>query len=157
MKNLFPLIGIFSFYLFIILGLGSCSSKKAITIDQKELASMIQTDKDFSEYSLNHGLSEAFIVYADSSAVYLRNNSMPIEGKPKIAAYFNQFENLPVKLSWEPIFGDISSSGDLGYTYGTYLYESGTQIQKGTYVSIWKKQRDGRWKWVLDTGNDGLE
>jgi hypothetical protein len=30
-------------------------------------------------------------------------------------------------------------------------------VRKGTYVSIWKKDENGNWKWVLDTGNPGLE
>jgi ketosteroid isomerase-like protein len=27
----------------------------------------------------------------------------------------------------------------------------------GTYVSIWKKQPDGKWKFILDSGNEGIE
>jgi ketosteroid isomerase-like protein len=27
---------------------------------------------------------------------------------------------------------------------------------KGTYVTIWRKQKDGKWKFVLDTGNQGV-
>jgi ketosteroid isomerase-like protein len=26
----------------------------------------------------------------------------------------------------------------------------------GTYISIWKKQSDGNWKFVLDSGNEGV-
>ena len=29
-------------------------------------------------------------------------------------------------------------------------------MQRGTYVTIWKKDADGTWKWVLDSGNEGL-
>jgi ketosteroid isomerase-like protein len=29
--------------------------------------------------------------------------------------------------------------------------------ENGTYVSIWKKDQFGNWKFVLDTGNEGLE
>ena len=28
--------------------------------------------------------------------------------------------------------------------------------REGTYVTIWKKDADGNWKFVLDTGNQGL-
>ena len=27
---------------------------------------------------------------------------------------------------------------------------------RGTYVTIWQKQTDGSWKFVLDTGTQGL-
>ena len=30
-------------------------------------------------------------------------------------------------------------------------------IMQGTYVNIWKKQPDGTWKLILDSGNEGIE
>jgi ketosteroid isomerase-like protein len=49
----------------------------------------------------------------------------------------------------------------MGYTYGIYTVEmdspEGTVVTKeGTYATIWKKDKDGNWKFVLDTGNQGL-
>ena len=29
-------------------------------------------------------------------------------------------------------------------------------IEQGTYVSIWKKDKIGAWKFVLDSGNQGI-
>jgi ketosteroid isomerase-like protein len=58
-------------------------------------------------------------------------------------------------MTWTPKSGQVSESTDLGYTYGVYeikLKTSDTLIN-GTYVSIWQKQKDGTWKFVLDTGN----
>jgi ketosteroid isomerase-like protein len=50
----------------------------------------------------------------------------------------------------------VSQSGDLGYTYGTYLMKDGASEVRGTYVTVWRKRPDGRWKYVLDSGNQGL-
>jgi len=37
---------------------------------------------------------------------------------------------------------DLSVSGDLGYTYGTYDLKRGDLvIEHGSYVRVWKKQR----------------
>lgn len=33
----------------------------------------------------------------------------------------------------------------------------GNQENKGTYVSVWKKDNKGEWKFVLDSGNEGLD
>jgi ketosteroid isomerase-like protein len=57
---------------------------------------------------------------------------------------------------------DISSSGDMGYTYGTYEFASSDRngkpvVDHGKYTTIWKKQKDGSWKVVLDMGNAGIE
>ncbi len=48
---------------------------------------------------------------------------------------------------------------DLGYTYGYYTmtFKEDGSTQHGNYVSIWKKQAGGDWKFVLDTGNEGPE
>jgi len=44
----------------------------------------------------------------------------------------------------------------LGYTYGIYQFTTPDTITKGTYVSIWKKGADEKWKYVFDSGNQGL-
>jgi ketosteroid isomerase-like protein len=62
-------------------------------------------------------------------------------------------------LTWKPVFADMAASGDLGYTYGNYVFTSKNKDGKlvtsyGKYTSIWKKQKDGQWKVVVDMGND---
>ncbi|MDQ5857082.1 MAG: DUF4440 domain-containing protein, partial [Acidobacteriota bacterium] len=54
----------------------------------------------------------------------------------------------------------VSASGDLGYSIGTYERMSKDPAGRptsatGTYVSIWRKQADGRWRAVLDIGTPG--
>jgi ketosteroid isomerase-like protein len=52
----------------------------------------------------------------------------------------------------------VSSSADLGYSVGEYQRigkdSSGNPTTAtGSYVSIWRKQPDGKWKIVLDIGS----
>ena len=61
-------------------------------------------------------------------------------------------------LTWTPVKVDMAASGDLGYTYGNYIYVAKNKEGKlvtnyGKYTSIWKKQKDGQWKVVVDMGN----
>jgi ketosteroid isomerase-like protein len=61
-------------------------------------------------------------------------------------------------LTWKPVAGDMSASGDLGYTYGNFVFKSKNKNGEvvshyGKYTSIWKKQKDGSWKVVVDMGN----
>jgi ketosteroid isomerase-like protein len=54
----------------------------------------------------------------------------------------------------------MAASGDFGYTYGTFEFRSRDKEGKlvsnyGKYTSIWKRQKDGSWKVVLDMGNSG--
>jgi ketosteroid isomerase-like protein len=66
------------------------------------------------------------------------------------------------RLTWSPVHVDVSESGDLGYTFGNYEFRSVGKdgkpaIEHGKYTTIWKKQKDGHWKVVLDMGNSSPE
>lgn len=61
-----------------------------------------------------------------------------------------------MSIRWQPLDAAISSSGDLGYTIGAYeIVRSGENagvVTTGKYVTIWKKQADGSWKVIFDSG-----
>jgi ketosteroid isomerase-like protein len=61
-------------------------------------------------------------------------------------------------LRWQPTRAEILIPGDLGFTTGRYERraknkEGKVEVEHGTYVSVWRKQADGSWKIILDTGN----
>jgi ketosteroid isomerase-like protein len=127
---------------------------------EKEEELIISTDMSFSDYSVKHGFTEAFMLFAADKAVLLRKNSMPIKGTDSLTVLYGKMDDSKIELSWEPLFVKVSKSGDLGYTYGKYtLLNKGTKSEPehGTYVTIWEKQDDGSWKWILDSGNEGIE
>ena len=119
---------------------------------------LLQTDRDFSAMSVNEGMFKAFLFYIAEDGVILRNNSFPAKGKENLSTRFSGKTDTTFILSWEPLFEKISESGDLGYTYGihTNTDKMTGEITRGTYITIWQKQEDGSWKFVLDTGTQGL-
>jgi len=119
---------------------------------------MMEADRNFSELSAQKGMKNAFLEYIDSNGVLLRSNSLPIVGADAVD-YLIQQNDSNYTLTWEPKSGQVAQSGELGYTYGIYTLrpsDKDTAIY-GTYVSIWKKQKDGKWKFVLDSGNEGVD
>ena len=136
----------------------SCQEKNIIDLE-KEKQNVLNTDIEFSNLSEKEGMKKAFLTFADDEAVLLRSNLMPIEGKEKIGKSYTKVNDTLFALTWKPLNVFISKSADLAYTYGTYslIIKNDTSETKGTYLSIWKKQENGTWKWVLDTGNEGLE
>ena len=121
----------------------------------KEKEAMVQADRDFSKLSIEKGTYEAFDTYMTDSTTIYRNRQHPFTGREAIRAILP--EDDPGTLKWEPFFADISASGDFGYTLGDYDYTyadsaGNEQVSKGYYVTIWKKQPDGSWKYVFDTG-----
>lgn len=131
------------------------------TDNNKEKEAIRQTDIDFSNYSGEHGMEAAFLKFIADDGVLLRPNMRPIEGIEKVRQLFKEGD-ASFTLVWSPLFADVSQSGDLGYTYGTFNLtgknDKGEEIKRdGTYITIWRKEKDGNWKFVLDTGNPGLE
>jgi len=121
-----------------------------------DAASLLIADRDFSNLSKERGMKTAFLKYIDSGAVLLRAGHYPIVGKKAISFLQNENDS-GFTLTWEPSSGEIASSGDLGFTYGLYTFANKDTTFQGTYVSIWKKQKDNNWKFVLDTGNPGVD
>ena len=118
---------------------------------------LLEVDRKFSSTSVEKGFNKAFIVFAHPDAVLLRENSMPIVGKESVVQLFEKADTTGVNFTWEPLAGDIAASGELGYTYGVYSFKKDTITKKGTYVSIWKKDAAGYWKFALDSGNEGIQ
>ena len=118
---------------------------------------MMDADRAFSKMSEEKGMKNAFLEYIDSNGVLLRPNRQPIVGADAID-YLIQQNDSAYTLQWEPQNGTVAHSGDLGYTYGIYALKLKLQdtVIYGTYVSIWKKQANGQWKYVLDSGNEGV-
>jgi ketosteroid isomerase-like protein len=116
-----------------------------------------QLEGEFMKAAADKGSQGYMSYYADNS-VEVPNGAALIEGKVNIAKGMGFLDDKNNQLIWTPVGADISSSGDLGYTYGNYEFHSKDKdgkpsIDYGKYTSIWKRQADGSWKVVLDMGN----
>jgi ketosteroid isomerase-like protein len=116
----------------------------------------LETEKNFADMAESEGIPEAFLFYAAEEAVLMRNNKLVI-GRKRLQEYFDQQSSSgqEVHLTWKPDFVDVSSSGDLGYTYGNYRFSytdsTGTvREDSGVFHTVWKRQKDGTWKFVWD-------
>jgi ketosteroid isomerase-like protein len=57
------------------------------------------------------------------------------------------------KLTWYPVLADAAQSGDMGYTTGPWtMLQNNRPVSAGEYVTIWRKQLDGRLKFAVDMG-----
>lgn len=123
------------------------------------LETLKHLEGEFMKAAAEKGAQGYMSYYADD-AVELPNGAPLIQGKTEIAKTMGFLDDKKSSLTWMPIGGDISSGGDLGYTYGSYEFRSKDKegkehVEHGKYTSIWKLQKDGSWKVVLDMGNSG--
>jgi len=117
---------------------------------------IIEAENNFAKMAAEEGIHKAFLTYAADEAVLMRNNTV-IEGKTAIRDYFKKqgTDDENVSLIWSPDFVDVSKSGDMGYTYGSYTFSyidsKGKRIEnKGVFHTVWKRQADGSWRFVWD-------
>jgi ketosteroid isomerase-like protein len=112
---------------------------------------LLARDSDFSKASQAKGAAKAFLEFSVDDLRFLRNGAFPIVGKKKA---HDVLAKKPGSLSWQPEQGEVSGSGDMGYTYGTYEFKGSGEAEKGYYMRVWKTQPDGSWKVVLDIFNE---
>jgi ketosteroid isomerase-like protein len=120
------------------------------------VAAVRQADIDFDR-AVSEKDIEAFADLLAEDAVFF--GTAMVEGRDAVVESWGPyFEDDPgITLRWNPAMVDVSDCGDLGYTRGPYRLsvrgeEGGVQRLGGTYVTIWKKSEDGRWRAVLDIG-----
>lgn len=131
-----------------------CSCETDFDKMERSKKEIMEAEKAFGLMADREGIDIAFLEYADENAVLMRNNSI-IKGHNSIKAHFSNLNSNGGKLTWSPDFVDVSASGDLGYTYGEFVFtvqdSTGKSIEsKGIFHTVWKRQKDGSWKFVWD-------
>lgn len=156
MKRLLPVV-------ICVLLLAACRTKNEKDEKQEELSvatkvDMMDADRAFSLLSEQKGLRTAYEEFIDSNGVLLRPGFKPMDGADAMD-YILQSNDTSFVMTWEPKNAMLSSSGDIGYTYGVYSLKpkNADTVIYGSYVTIWRRQPDGKWKFVLQSGNEGLE
>lgn len=126
---------------------GVANAQKASDTLQK----MIATERAFAQMSLDKGTKTAFLSYFAPTGVTFQNNE-PTNGQ----AHWQKQPEDKGKLQWIPVYGNISTSGDLGYDTGPWAYYTNKTDAKayanGSFITVWRKQNDGTWKVALDLG-----
>lgn len=120
--------------------------------DKDEIMSV---DQDFSDMATKVGTRAAFAHYLAVDAVKLDGGAHPRYGHSAILPTLGDLSS-NVSLTWTPRDGKVAMSGDLGFTWGSYVLRrvdgEDIRLSYGKYTTIWEK-RDGMWKATLDMGN----
>jgi ketosteroid isomerase-like protein len=122
---------------------------------EKRKKEIFQTEKEFEKMASDQSIAAAFYAFADENAVINRGNDSLIHGREGIRNYYANAKLQNAIVHWTPDFVDVSKDGILGYTFGKYEWkvikgEGDTLVSRGVFHTVWKKQKDGSWKYVWD-------
>jgi ketosteroid isomerase-like protein len=116
------------------------------------LAPVVGAEHDFAQCSIDEGMKPAFLAYAAPEGVIVNRR-----GPVNAIETWSQRDPAPTGLlTWWPTYADVSRAGDMGWTTGPYEFREKPTTEKpddtGHFFTVWRRQEDGSWKWVLDLG-----
>jgi ketosteroid isomerase-like protein len=114
-------------------------------------------DTAFSALAQRVGTGRAFGDFAAENAQIFSTPGEFITGPNAISESFGPSGSSGV-LAWHPVAGGVAQSGDLGFTAGNAVFtgqreDGGQLVRYSKYLTVWKKQRDGAWRYVVDGGS----
>ena len=132
---------------------GSTAAQKKTGVN--DLRSMVETERSFARMSEEKGTREAFAAFIADEGILFRPTA--VLGKKWMRENPLPPSTTRPWLAWQPIFAFVSSAGDLGYTTGPWQYKKDIKDAQptafGNFMTVWKKQADGTWKYIVDLGN----
>lgn len=119
----------------------------------ESLTQMIEAERAFAARALVIGWKDAFLEFFALNAVGFADGR-PGSAREQIAK--NPDPPKDLQLIWEPRYGDVAASGELGYLTGPVrnvrASRDGGKPRFSNYLSVWKRQKDGTFKVVMDVG-----
>jgi hypothetical protein len=110
--------------------------------------SLVDAENAFAALAGQKGIKTAFLSFMDKDAIVFKP-------EPVRAQEFHESrKDDEALLYWVPEFVQIS--GGLGWTTGPWEYRAEKMqeqpVATGHFITVWKRQKDGSWNWLLDAG-----
>ena len=113
---------------------------------------LIRAEKEFENTCLRYGIRDGFLAWVDPKGIEFTENG-PSNAKQLWSSY-PAFEGI---FTWSPSYAEMSLSGDWGYTTGHYEHRPkairDSVDEAGQYTTVWHKNGNGEWKYLIDIGN----
>jgi ketosteroid isomerase-like protein len=122
------------------------ADKTAISKATTEINQAFNATKDYKAYANAYYTEDATVLYPNSDAVIGRD------------AIIVALSNFGTTMNVYPTIVDINGKDDLAYVYGTVKMETDAKVEldRGKYLEIWKKQKDGKWQVIYDIYNTSI-
>jgi ketosteroid isomerase-like protein len=113
-------------------------------------ADLKKADQDWAKSVADRNL-DGFMSFIGDDASMCDLSGRWMHGKDAIKADFSKpLADPTFKLTWSVESAEVSKSGDLGYTRGSFEGGQGNDKFAGSYATVWKKDKDGKWRVAVD-------
>ena len=149
MKNLFLLL--------LLVSLWSCNEEKVDT--KKEGEKLMEVSREWAKTAATNDVDK-IVSYWSDDAVFFSADHPTLNGKKEIRQMVESMSKIPgFEISWKPISASVSESGDMGYLIEENAFTvndsaGNPHTTYGRAVTIWKKDKNGEWKNVVEIGVD---
>jgi uncharacterized protein (TIGR02246 family) len=140
-----------------LLLLGGCTQAPPPVVDTRDadIKAIKEADAAEARDMAGKAFDKMASYYADDAILYTPGAPAAV-GKDAIQAMAKTLHDIDLDLKFSASKVDVAKSGDIGYAAGTYT-EMATDpktkrrsMEKGNYVTVYKKQADGGWKIIQD-------
>ena len=119
---------------------------------------LAKLDDDWSKMGAKRDLEGVISFYAEDAVVCPPNEPVAIGREAAKKVWAPLLADPSASISWKSNRSEVSKSGDIGFTAGTYEISSKgpdgkPTLEKGKYLCVWKLQKDGSWKATHDMWN----
>jgi ketosteroid isomerase-like protein len=116
----------------------------------RDLAAEVKSsERAFAKTMADRDL-KAFGTYIAEEGIFF-NNDGALRGRRAVVKYWERFFHGKVApFSWEPETVEVLPSGKLALTSGDVKDEMGRVF--GTFTTVWRQEKDGKWRVVFDKG-----
>ena len=122
----------------------------------EDAKALVAADLAFGEATAAEGLEGWLSWFAPDAVIYPASRPA-VKGLAAIRDYYKEAGFDPKGLKWKPTESRVSAAGDMGFTSGTWEMETVSdgkrRIARGKYLTVWQRQRDGRYRVLADIGS----
>jgi ketosteroid isomerase-like protein len=110
-------------------------------------------DDEWSKAATAGDVEKVVSFYADDAVVYPPNEPIVSDPAAIKESWAKMLADPKAKLSWKTTHAGVDHN--TGFTSGTYQVAGadGAVLEKGKYLCVWGKGKDGKWKSLHDMWN----
>ena len=158
-----PFVAAFGLVASCCLGMPGCASsnRTATLFDEHPdpaAKALMQLDEQWSAAAATRDADKVSEFYADDAIAFPPGEPVAVGKAAARKTWATYFADPTFSISWHSTDARVSGCGGLGYTAGVYIAAysgpDGKHVdEKGKFLCVWEKQRNGEWKAIRDMWN----